>query len=290
MITYLKPGGYCLALMLAVSVSGCTKKDTASEPIADANSNDDKQTEISAVDWWKPVAGVTFDWVLEDVTSKDVFTTDVVDVDAFDTSKETVAALHAQGKKVIAYLSVGTLEDYRTDGNLLPAEVIGKVYPEWPDERWLDINKLDKLKPWLIARFTMIQQKGFDAIEPDNLDGYESTTGFNITLTDTKNYCTYLIELAHSLGLGIGQKNVPELTSSFSDKFDWALTEDAFAQGWQNDLKPYIAKNKPVFVTEYSDEMSQSKFQSVVCPAAKTLKYSAVFKRRSLSKWSYFCQ
>jgi hypothetical protein len=76
------------------------------------------------------------------------------------------------------------------------------------------------------------------------------------------------------MGLGIGQKNVSELTGDFSSSFDWALTEDAFDQGWQDDMLPYIAKNKPVFVTEYTDEITQTKFQTTVCPAAKTKKYS----------------
>ncbi|SFD89464.1 Glycoside-hydrolase family GH114 [Chitinophaga sp. CF118] len=274
---------FLFAFLLVIAMSGCTKKDTTSK-VDPINNSDTTAT------WWQPVAGVTFDWDLADVTSSDTFFTDVVDVDAFQTSQATVAALHAKGKKVIAYVSVGTLENYRDDGNLLPAEVIGNVYPEWPDERWLNIHQLDKIKPWLISRFTMIRQKGFDAIEPDNLDAYENETGFDITLTDTKNYCSYLIELAHSMGLGIGQKNVPELTDSFSLKFDWALTEDAFDQGWQDDMLPYISKNKPVFVTEYSDVTSQTKFQTVVCPAAKTKKFSAVFKKRELDKWSYFCQ
>lgn len=270
-----------LALLLAAS--GCSKSDSPkAKTIA--------ETKAVAATWWQPVPGVSFDWVLDNITTKDTFSAEVVDVDAFETSKATVDALHAKGKKVIAYISAGTLENDRPDGNLLPKEVVGKVYPEWPEERWVDISKLDKVKPWLISRFTMIKQKGFDAIEPDNLDGYENETGFNISATDAKNYCLYMIELAHSMGLGIGQKNVPELTGDLSSKFDWALTEDAFDQGWQDDMLPYISKNKPVFVAEYTDEMSQSKFQTTVCPAAKTKKFSAVLKRRDLDKWSYFCK
>lgn len=264
-----------------IVLASCSKTSTTTS-VTDPEKN--------AATWWQPVAGVTFDWDLANISATDTFSTDVVDVDAFETSKATVDALHAKGKKVIAYVSVGTLENYRPDSALLPSSVIGKIYPEWPDERWLDIHHLDSLKPWLISRFTMIRQKGFDAIEPDNLDAYENETGFDISITDTKAFCTYLITLAHSMGLGIGQKNVSELTDDFSSSFDWALTEDAFDQGWQDDMLPYITKNKPVFVTEYTDKMTQANFQSTVCPAAKTKKYSAVLKKRDLSKWSYFCQ
>ncbi|GAA3953453.1 endo alpha-1,4 polygalactosaminidase [Chitinophaga oryziterrae] len=271
----MKPMHFIAGLII---LSGCSKTSSVPDP------------ERNAATWWQPVAGVTFDWDLSNISSTDTFSTDVVDVDAFETSKATVDALHAKGRKVIAYVSVGTLENYRPDSALLPPSVIGKIYPEWPDERWLDIRKLDSMKPWLISRFTMIRQKGFDAIEPDNLDAYGNETGFDISITDTKAFCTYIITLAHSMGLGIGQKNVSELTGDFSSSFDWALTEDAFDQGWQDDMLPYIAKNKPVFVTEYTDKMTQTKFQSTVCPAAKTKKYSAVLKKRDLSKWSYFCQ
>jgi endo-alpha-1,4-polygalactosaminidase (GH114 family) len=240
--------------------------------------------------WWQPATGLTFDWKLDDLTNSDQFSSDVVDVDAFTTSKEQVTALHAQGKKVIAYLSVGTLENDRPDASLLPSEVIGKVYPEWPDEKWLDIRQLDKMKPWLNSRFKMIITKGFDAIEPDNLDSYSNETGFDISIEDTKKYSDFLISLAHQNGLGIGQKNVPELAVGFSPKFDWILTEDAFFQGWEDDVKPYILANKPVFSVEYTDETSQVTFENTFCPKAKLLKYNVILKHRDLDKWVYQCK
>lgn len=264
--------------------AGCSK-----ELLAEKDKNPSNGLEKIKTDWWKPKAGVSFDWNLGTVSQNDSYSTDVVDVDAFETSKETVAALHAKGKKVIAYVSVGTLENTRTDGNLLPAEVIGKIYPEWPEEKWLDIRQIDKMKPWLISRFTKIQEKGFDAIEPDNIDGYSSNTGFSIGIEDTKKFCDYIITLAHSMGLGIGQKNVGELSEEYSSKFDWALTEDAFKQGWQDDMKPYIALNKPVFAVEYTDKTSQKTFEQDVCPKSKSMKYSAILKHRKLDKWVSFC-
>ncbi|MBE9586403.1 endo alpha-1,4 polygalactosaminidase [Mucilaginibacter sp. JRF] len=240
--------------------------------------------------WWQPTAGVSFDWELDDISSSNTFSGNVVDVDAFTTSAETVAALHAQGKKVIAYLSVGTFEDDRPDGSLLPKEVVGKKYDDWPHEKWLDIRQIEKLKPWLNSRFNMILKKGFDAIEPDNLDSYSNTTGFNISIEDTKRYIDFLITLAHSNGLGIGQKNVPDITAQYASKFDWALTEDAFKQGWQNDLKLYIDLKKPVFSTEYNDETSEKTFDSQYCPAAAGLGYTIILKKRDLDAWVHKCQ
>lgn len=276
-----------LVSILILSLTACQKegKDNGDNNVADGNQN-----EANKVSWWQPKAGITFDWCLDDLKNSDTFTAEVVDVDAFTTTAQQVAALHAQGKKVIAYISAGTIEDDRPDINLLPKEVIGQVYPEWPKERWLDIRQREKLRPWLNSRIDRIISKGFDAIEPDNLDSYSNETGFDISINDTKLYCDFLIKLAHDKGLGIGQKNVPELSAEYSKKFDWVLTEDAFDQKWENDVKPYITQNKPVFAVEYTDNMSQSAFQNNVCPKAQNLKYSAILKKRDLDKWVYKCK
>jgi len=273
--------------MLMLSLTACQKEHTNN---GDNSVTSGNQNEAAQVSWWQPKAGVTFDWCLDDLKNSDTFTAEVVDVDAFTTTAQQVAALHAQGKKVIAYISAGTIEDDRPDINLLPKEVIGQVYPEWPKERWLDIRQREKLRPWLNSRIDRIISKGFDAIEPDNLDSYSNETGFDISINDTKLYCDFLIKLAHDKGLGIGQKNVPELSAEYSKKFDWVLTEDAFDQKWENDVKPYIAQNKPVFAVEYTDQTSQSKFSNTVCPKAQNLKYSAILKKRDLSKWVYTCK
>jgi endo-alpha-1,4-polygalactosaminidase (GH114 family) len=272
-------------IVLCLILAAC-KSDNA-DP--DTNIVDGSELPNDKTDWWKPVNGVSFDWDLDDLNAQDHFEADVVDVDAFTTSAEQVAALHAQGKKVIAYISVGTLENDRPDAGLLPKEVIGKVYPEWTEEKWVDIREPEKLKPWLNSRFRMIINKGFDAIEPDNLDSFDNETGFNITESDTRRYCDFLISLAHQNGLGIGQKNVPGLASDFAAKFDWLLTEDAFEQGWQEQVKPFIDLKKPVFSVEYTDMTTEATFENIFCPKAKVLKVYAVLKRRDLDKWSFAC-
>lgn len=268
-----------LAGLLVLLTTGCNKDSTTTPATGNNNGT-----------WWKPEAGVSFDWDLDDVTTTDTFASSVVDIDAFTTSAETVAKLHAAGKKVIAYLSVGTLEDDRPDASLLPKEVIGKIYNEWPHEKWLDVRPIDKLKPWLQERIKMIVQKGFDGIEPDNMDGYDNETGFAIKITDTKKYADYLITLAHENGLSIGQKNVPDLTTEYAAKFDWALTEDAFQQGWADGIAAYIKLNKPVFAVEYTDVTTQSKFSATYCPKAHALGFTAILKHRDLTKWMYKCE
>ncbi|WP_439556675.1 endo alpha-1,4 polygalactosaminidase [Dyadobacter sp.] len=276
---------FTLLLAAYLFVAACQSDDA--EP--DNNIVDGSELPNDKTTWWKPANGVSFDWDLDELNAGDQFSADVVDVDAFTTTAEQVAALHAQGKKVIAYMSVGTLEDDRPDAGLLPREVIGKVYPEWPEERWLDIRQPEKLKPWLSSRLRMIMNKGFDAVEPDNLDSYDNETGFDISITDTRRYCDYLITLAHQNGLGIGQKNVPDLAPDYAAKFDWLLTEDAFEQGWQDQVQPFTALNKPVFAAEYTDMTSRAVFENNFCPKAKSLKVYVVLKHRNLDKWASTC-
>lgn len=272
-----------ILLVVCCSFLSCTKgKNQINNTV--------NNTAIAKGVWWKPQAGVTFDWLLDNPDPNVSFSSDVVDVDAFETPIETISALHALGKKVIAYVSVGTIEGTRPDGNLLPSGVVGKVYPEWPDEKWVDIRQISKIKPWLLSRFSMISNKKFDAIEPDNLDGYSNDSGFNLTILDEKKFCDSIITYAHLYGLGIGQKNLPEFSAEFSEKFDWALTEDAYNQGWAKDMMPYIDKKKPVFIVEYTDMMSQQIFDNTVCTDSKKRAYSAILKNRNLDKWSHTCR
>lgn len=53
------------------------------------------------------------------------------------------------------------------------------------------------------ARMDVCKQKGFDAVEPDNMDGYQNRTGFRITYARQLRYDTFLAEAAHERGLAI---------------------------------------------------------------------------------------
>ena len=251
-----------------------------------------------------PPANSTFDWNLQDVDENTPFADDIqiVDIDAFTTSKETVDSLHKKGKRVIAYLSVGSWEVYRPDKDTFPEEILGKKYPGWEDERLLNIKRLDLLAPIMIKRFEMIKEKGFDGIEPDNMDVYSwdsetNYTGFSLTLEDGKKYADWLIQEAHKRGLSIGQKNSGELSKEYASKFDWALSENAFILGTEDEMKPYTEEGKAVFTTEYTDNSedtnktpyTQEDFIAQVCQKADLLQYTAILKRRDLDSYLIRC-
>ena len=114
-------------------------------------------------------------------------------------------------------------------------------------------------------------------------------SGFNLTEEDAKTYSRFLIEEAHSRGLSIGQKNSEELIPDMMDEFDWLLTEDAYVEGFYQQLSPYITANKAVFFVEYTHRTNESEFQSTICLEANARNYSAVLKDRDLTDTTIYC-
>lgn len=212
---------------------------------------------------------------------------DIYDLDLFDTSPELIGDLHAQGKKVICYLNAGAWEDWRPDADDFPATIIGADYEGWPGERWLDIGNLEVLTPIMLSRLDLCAEKGFDGLDPDNLDGFANETGFALTRGDAIAYAQWLASEAHAHGLPIGLKNSPELVSELEPYFDWALVESCFAQGWCDEMLPFIESGKPVFAIEYVEEGMQT---NDFCPQAANLNFSAILKNVDLDAWVGNCE
>ena len=234
---------------------------------------------------WQPALYDTWQWQLTGTLDLSVDAA-IHDIDLFDTPATTVAALHRQGRHVICYISVGSWEDWREDAAAFPPEVLGNDYAGWEGERWLDIRRLDLLGPILQARFDLCQAKGFDAIEPDNIDGYQNATGFPLTEADQLAFNRWLAAEAHRRGLSIGLKNVPDLAPALLDDFDWALTEDCFDQGWCSQMDVFVKAGKPVFAAEYTDTgMTLTR----LCPQAAAHGFSAILKDRDLSAPRQVC-
>lgn len=238
-----------------------------------------------ASDWWHPTAGLTWQWQLTGKLDLDL-RTDVIDID-LDVGKSVVDTFHSQGTKVICYISVGSYENWRTDAGRFPDEVLGKEYEGWSGEKWLDIRRIDLLAPIMLARLDECAAKGFDGVEPDNMQIWDNDTGFPLTYDDQLGYSLWLAEEAHKRGLAIGQKNAPDQTQDLVDTFDFAITEDAFYFDWAKDMLAYVQAGKPVFAAEYTDLPGD--FQAF-CRQAKELGFSTILKHRDLDSWLETCQ
>ncbi len=123
---------------------------------------------------WKPhPTTAPWQWQLQGKIDTSV-PAHVYEVDGFDVGGRVVRRLHRKGRRVICYLDVGSWERYRPDRAAFPKQVIGRKYQGYPDERWLDIRRIDLLAKPLKARFDLCRRKGFDAVEPDNDNGFTS--------------------------------------------------------------------------------------------------------------------
>ena len=69
-------------------------------------------------------------------------------------------------------------------------------------EKWLNTNPngpdYTTLQRIMTARFEMCRNNGFDAVEPDNLDGSENDTGFAITTSEGDEYAERLANEIHA--------------------------------------------------------------------------------------------
>jgi hypothetical protein len=215
------------------------------------------------------------------------FNVAMYDIDLFDNDASVVSALHAQGRHVVCYLSAGSWENWRPDANQFPTIVLGKNYTGWPGERWLDIRRIDLLGPIMRHRLDLCKAKGFDAVEPDNIDGYTNDTGFPLTYQDQLAYNRWFAAEAHARGLPIGLKNDADQVADLLPYFDWALTEDCFDQGWCDQVVPFVNAGKAVFAAEYTDTgMTLARF----CPQANALNFNAILKHRDLDAWRQACR
>ncbi|NVJ91077.1 MAG: endo alpha-1,4 polygalactosaminidase [Methylocystaceae bacterium] len=237
----------------------------------------------AAQDWWKPMGILSWDWQLTEPFRADV-PVQMIDLDLFDTSVEKVRQYQKRGSRVVCYINVGAWENWREDKNDFPQELLGKSYDDWAGERWLDIRRIHKLSPILKRRFDLCRDKGFDGIEPDNVDGYQNNTGFKISNQDQLKFNRFLAAEAHKRGLSIGLKNDPDQMSELVHVFDWAMVEDCYAQGWCQATTPFIKQNKTVFAAEYTDET-----KSLYCQEMLALGLSPLLKNRDLAGWSRRC-
>ncbi|BFO20856.1 endo alpha-1,4 polygalactosaminidase [Streptomyces sp. KM77-8] len=263
-----------LVTLLALLLAACT---TAPGP----DTKDTGGTKSPSADRWRPTPGTDWQWQLSGRldTSVDV---PVYDIDAFEHPKETVTALHRDGRKVICYLSTGAWEDFRPDAGDFPKRVLGRGNG-WEGERWLDIRRTDVLEPLMAERLDMCRDKGFDAVEPDNMDGYRNRTGFPLTAADQLRYNRLIARLAHERGLSVGLKNdldqIPELVGDF----DFAVNEQCAQYGECARLTPFIEADKAVFHVEY--ELSTDRF----CADSRRLELSSLLKRYELDAWRQAC-
>nr|WP_202627426.1 endo alpha-1,4 polygalactosaminidase [Cellulomonas sp. APG4] len=131
--------------------------------------------------------------------------------------------------------------------------------PAWPDEYVLDPSTpgqragiLEVLGPVL----TGCADAGFDAVEVDNLDTWTRFDG--VDEAGAHALAAAYVDLAHGVGLAIGQKNAAEASAIAHDElgFDFAVTEECAA--WDECAAYTDVYGDHVLQVEYPEALAEA--------------------------------
>jgi len=169
----------------------------------------------------------------------------VWDIDLYTNNASTIATLKRLGRTVICYFSAGSYENYRPDSKNFTESDMGKELDGWPGERWLNTNS-QNVRNIMVSRIKLARQKGCDAIDPDNIDGYDNDNGVNLSEDTAVDYMKFLSTEAKKLGLAIGLKNSGAIVQKVLPITDFAVNEQCAQYSECASWAPYISANKPV--------------------------------------------
>ncbi|MFD9354243.1 endo alpha-1,4 polygalactosaminidase [Streptomyces sp. NPDC060031] len=273
------PRGRLLLLVPLLLLAACTGEGS------DDDGSDDGPDDVSLApapgERWQPRPGVTWQWQLTGKLDTSVKAA-VYDVDGFNTAKEQVATLKRADRRTICYLSTGAWEDFRPDAADFPTSLLGEGNG-WEGERWLDIRRLAELEPLMAKRIDMCRDKGFDAVEPDNMDGYANKSGFPLTAGDQLRYNRLIAKLAHDRGLSVGLKNDLDQIPQLVGDFDFAVNEECMDHDECGLLDPFVKAGKAVFHVEYESRIGKW------CARSQAARLSSLQKKTELGVWRQVC-
>jgi uncharacterized repeat protein (TIGR01451 family) len=234
----------------------------------------------------------------------------LLDLDGFNISASKISSLKAQGIYTVCYIDAGSYEDGRPDSSLYPAYL--KIYKdvqwnEWfldvqdvfrpiqpagtqlVNNQWVDASgkpltsspTAGALALLLKARWQMCADKGFDALEPDNLQNDENAGG-KVTLQQQLDFNGWVADTAHDVGLAAFQKNGPDKIllkdktgKMMVEKFDGILNEECQQFGECGPLAEYVKRGKLALNTEYAGTLD--------CTLSRSLVINSIMKDLSLT-------
>ncbi|KAK0644387.1 endo alpha-1,4 polygalactosaminidase precursor [Cercophora newfieldiana] len=247
---------------------------------------------------WQPDVGASWQIVLNQVLDIDdenpVVEPDVgvFDIDMFLHQNSTVVAnLHKLGKKVICYFSAGSFENDRPDSYRFQESDLGKEVKGWPGERWLNLSS-PSVRDIMASRVDIASQMGCDAIDPDNVDGYQNDNGLSLTSDDSVEFLDFLVDKASALNLAVGLKNAGDIISDALPLVQFAVNEQCAQFDNCGPFRSFIKAKKPVFHIEYptSAPSSVSAADSVdACTSPGSNDFSTIMKTMKLDGWAQYC-
>lgn len=167
-------------------------------------------------------------------------------------SPQLIAALKRAKKTVICYFSAGSSETWRSDYGQFVSADIGQPLQGWEGENWIDTRSTN-VRNIMKARIALAKSKGCDAIDPDNMDGYATNSGFPLSQDTAVDYMRFLSSEARKNGLLIGLKNAGQIVPQVLSMTDFAVNEQCVQFVECVKWAPYIKAGKPVLHIEYPD-------------------------------------
>ncbi|WP_197383430.1 endo alpha-1,4 polygalactosaminidase [Mycolicibacterium mengxianglii] len=194
-------------------------------------------------------------------------------------------AMPPEGRYAICY--VNAFQTQPGESGSWPDEVLlrdsdGSLVhdPDWPDEVLLDTRTPEQretirgvVSPWI----SDCADKGYNAVEFDNLDSYTRTGGL-VTRDDAVALARDLTSTAHGVGLAAAQKNAAEYAPVLQGAgFDFAVAEECAAY---DECASYTSVyGDHVVDVEYTDNLPRPFGQMCTAPDAVT---SMVLRDRDL--------
>ncbi len=253
---------------------------------------------------WAGAEG-SWEWILDSESLPETPPpVDYLGIDGEESLGSYVSTAAGAGTEVWCYVSVGTVEDYRADAqdfyDLDAAEIdagrepiLGDVYPEWPDERWLHPGRHEVFMPLMEARLDACEAKGFSLVELDNMDAYDNDTGLGVTQVEEIAYVRALVTAIQDRGMGAIHKGATDLVPDLEEHMEALLLEDCVLYNHCEAGGPYLISGKPLWNAEYpeawQDEGRDFALDSV-CAAAEASGTSTIIKELSLTERTIVCE
>jgi hypothetical protein len=232
---------------------------------------------------WRPTADPT--WQVQLTGALDTsFDASIYDVDLFDTRRAQIDDLHAGGRRVMCYVSVGTLENWRADAASFPAATVGAPVVGFPGESWLDTRDAT-VRALMAARLDRAVAQACDGVDLSDLSADGADTGFALTHADVLDYARYLSDEAHRRGLGAGVGGGADIAADVVPEFEWAVIDGCLAAGTCAAFATFVASGKPVFAVEFGTAADVP----TICPPARQVGLDPLIKHATFDAFSVAC-
>jgi hypothetical protein len=274
----------------AVAPGGSGNVADGKSSLTDSASNSSENGNKETGDWYKPPVNVTWQWQLKGKVNTGYPVT-LYDIDLFDSPEMLIDSIQSSGSRVVCYFSAGSYENWRPDAAEFSQADSGNTLEGWPGEKWLDIRSVN-VRRIMQQRLDLAKQKGCDAVEPDNMDGYTNDSGFDLSAGDQLEFNRFIAGEAHKRGLSVGLKNDLDQVRQLITQFDFSVNEQCHEFDECDQLTPFIKAGKPVLNAEYGESLAKNAARrQSLCDTANSEDFSTLILPLELDdSFRFSCQ